>query len=344
MKEKEPLFGKTVSELKEICSKAGLPSYSARQIAKWLYGKDISSISQMTDLSLKHREVLSESYDYGLVPPVDCAVSSDGTRKYLYKYNANDYVEAVMIPDRERVTLCVSTQIGCRMNCAFCATARQGFKRNLTCSQILNIIRSLPEFHRITNIVYMGMGEPLDNYANVKKSIEVLTGQWGFGFSPRRITLSTSGYIPFLKEFLEETDVHLAISLHSPFPTQRKEIMPVEKTYKMEDVIKLLKRYDWTGQRRLTFEYILFKGFNDRKQHALGLVRLLGNLPCRINIIPFHSIPDSPFCGADMPDMQNFRDFLSAKGLTCTIRASRGQDILAACGLLSTKKIMENGK
>lgn len=336
------LFGKTLSELKEICKELSLPAFTAKQIADWLYKKDIRTIEEMTNISLNNRKKLSELYSYGLTPPLSCMKSEDGTKKYLYQYGESDFVEAVMIPDKERTTLCVSTQVGCKMNCSFCATARQGFKRNLDCNEILNIIRSLLEYSDLTNIVYMGMGEPLDNFENVIKSIEVLTADWGFAMSGRRITVSTSGLLPRLREFLDKTNVHLAVSLHNPIPEERESIMPVEKSFKIADVVELLKTYDWNGQRRLTFEYIVFEGLNNQKRHVLALLRLLDGLNCRINLIRFHTIPNTPFISANEQSMIKLRDDLSSKGVICTIRASRGEDILAACGLLSTKKNLEN--
>lgn len=336
------LFGKTLSELKEICKELSLPSFTAKQIADWLYKKDIRTIEEMTNISLNNRKKLSELYSYGLTQPISCMESEDGTKKYLYQYGESDFVEAVMIPDKDRVTLCVSTQVGCKMNCSFCATARQGFRRNLDCNEILNIIRSLPEYSDLTNIVYMGMGEPLDNFENVIKSIEVLTADWGFAMSGRRITVSTSGLLPRLKEFLDSTNVHLAVSLHNPIPEERESIMPVEKSFKIQDVVEVLKDYDWNGQRRLTFEYIVFEGLNNQKRHVLALLRLLDGLNCRINLIRFHTIPNTPFISANEQSMIKLRDDLSSKGVICTIRASRGEDILAACGLLSTKKNLEN--
>ncbi len=338
----DTLFGKTLSELKEICQGLSLPAFTAKQIADWLYKKDIRTIEEMSNISLRNRELLAEHYTFGLLPPMDCAVSEDGTKKYLYKYGESDFVEAVYIPDKDRATLCVSTQVGCRMNCAFCATARQGLRRNLTCNEILNIIRSLPEYSTLTNLVYMGMGEPLDNYDNVIKSIEILTSDWGFAMSPKRITVSTSGLLPKLKDFLDTTNVHLALSLHNPISEERKEIMPVEKANNIEAIADLLREYDWTGQRRLTFEYIVFEGLNNQKRHVLALLRLLDGLTCRVNLIRFHTIPDTPFVCASEESMIKLREAISAKGVICTIRASRGEDIFAACGLLSTKKILEN--
>lgn len=340
MNKKQSLFGKTLDELKKICENLSLPSFTSKQIADWLYKKEISSIDEMTNLSLKAREELKKNYDFGLTPYREKVVSKDGTKKYLFEYEGNAWVEAVMIPDKERYTLCVSTQVGCRMNCQFCATGKQGLKRNLTSNEILNIIRCIDEFSLLTNVVYMGMGEPLDNYDNLMRSLEVLTSPWGMAWSGKRITVSTCGFLPKLKDFLEATNVHLAISLHNIIPSERKEIMPIEKAYGIEEVIELLKQYDWSGQRRVTFEYIVFKNLNDKPHHILALARELGDLECRVNLIRFHSIPNTIFQSAEQEDMIKFRDSLSSKGITTTIRASRGEDILAACGLLSTRKLL----
>ena len=340
MNKKQSLFGKTLDELKKICENLSLPSFTSKQIADWLYKKEISSIDEMTNLSLNARKKLKENYNFGLTPYIDFMLSKDGTKKYLFEYADNSFVEAVMIPDKERYTLCVSTQVGCKMNCQFCATARQGFKRNLSTNEILNIIRSIDEYSLLTNIVYMGMGEPLDNYENVLKSIEILTSSWAMAMSPKRITVSTCGYLPRLKDLLDSTQVHIAISLHNIIPNERQEIMPIEKAYKIEEVIELLKQYDWTGQRRLTFEYIVFKNLNDDYRHIFSLVSNLSDIECRINLIRFHTIPNTIFKQADEKDMIKIRDLLTSKGLIATIRASRGEDILAACGLLSTKKLL----
>lgn len=335
-------MGKTLTELQAVCKMLSLPAFTAKQLADWLYKKGISDISEMTNLSLKARTMLSERYSVGACPPVDCMESKDGTKKYLYRYGEGDFVEAVFIPEKDRATLCVSTQVGCRMNCAFCATGRQGLKRNLSSGEIINIIRVLPEYSRLTNIVYMGMGEPLDNYENVIKSLEILTSDWGFAISPRRITVSTCGILPRLKDFLDSTQAHLAISLHNPISGERERIMGVEKAFKIEDVVELLKTYDWYGQRRLTFEYTVFKNLNDQKRHVLALLRLLDGLNCRVNLIRFHTMENTPFVAASDEQMEKLKKAINARGILCTVRASRGEDVLAACGLLSTRKLLEN--
>ena len=333
----ENLIGKNMDELREVSSNMGLKPYLAKQLSDWLYNKQIDNIADMSNISLKNREALSEKYKIEKIKPIETQESKDGTKKYLYKYDSSSYIESVMIPDKDRVTLCVSTQVGCKMNCEFCATGKQGFGRNLTVAEILNQVITLPELDRLTNIVYMGMGEPFDNYDNLIKSIEILTSDWGFALSPRRITVSTSGILNGIKSFIKDTEAHLAISLHNPFHTERERIMPIEKANNIYNIVEELSKHDWSGQRRLSFEYILWKGLNDSLAHQSELARLIGGLNARVNLIRFHTIPGTEFQGSSDQDMERFRGALSSRGIITTIRASRGEDILAACGLLSTK-------
>lgn len=332
---REQLLGKTPDELKEIALKAGLPAFAGKQLAQWLYVRKVRGIDEMTNISKVGRERLKEEYSLGLTLPSACQVSSDGTKKYLFPVGEGNAVEAVMIPDEERKTLCVSSQAGCRMGCRFCMTGRQGFHGNLSTAEILSQFIGIDEAGGLTNAVFMGMGEPLDNLDNVLRAIEVLTADWGFGWSPKRITLSTIGVLPNLRRYLDQTRCHLAVSLHNPFPDERVEIMPVQKAWPVQDVIDLIREYDFTGQRRVSFEYTMFAGLNDDKRHADALIRLLRGLECRVNLIRFHKIPDAPFETTPQIIMERFRDRLSNHGITCTIRASRGEDILAACGMLA---------
>ena len=332
---REILLGKTPSELKEAALKAGLPSYAGKQLAQWIYARRVRSFDEMTNISKAGREKLKELYDLGVVLPSACQESSDGTRKYLFPVGEGNAVEAVMIPDDDRKTLCVSSQAGCRMGCRFCMTGRQGFHGNLSVSLILSQFIAIDESAGLTNAVFMGMGEPLDNLDNVMKAIEVLTAEWGFAWSPKRITLSTIGVIPALKKYLYGCRCHVAVSLHNPFGEERALMMPVQKAWDIREVVELLRQYDFTGQRRVSFEYTMFKGLNDDKRHADALVRLLRGLECRVNLIRFHKIPDAPYDSSPAVIMENFRDRISNQGITCTIRASRGEDILAACGMLA---------
>ena len=334
--EKEWLFGKTLGELAEVAASFGMPRFTATQIAAWIYRKGALSIDEMTNISLKNRRALEERYQVGRIPSAAVQQSADGTKKYLFPTLQGRFIESAYIPDGDRATLCVSSQSGCRMGCRFCMTARQGFAHHLTAGEILNQIRSIPESDRLTNVVYMGMGEPLDNAEQVIRSIEVLTSDWGYGWSPTRITVSTVGVIPAMRELLRRTRVHLAVSLHDPIPAERAAMMPAERRYPIEQVVAELRRHDFVHQRRISFEYIVFRGVNDTPAHVAALTRLLAGLRCRINLIRFHAIPDAPFEGADEPTMVRLRDELSRRGITTTIRASRGEDIQAACGLLST--------
>ena len=387
------LLGKTLDELKEIALELSLPAFTAKQIADWLYKKRVTSIDKMTNLSKSARERLSKEFVIGIDQTLQVVTSQDGTRKYLFKPQstaerqstagqqstakqqstverqsaaeqqstaeqpgcASGSIESVIIPDNERKTICVSSQVGCKMACTFCMTGRQGFHGNLSVASILSQFIAVEESQELTNAVFMGMGEPLDNLENVMRAIEVLTADWGFAWSPKRITLSTIGVttqlggrgivwkgveyknVNPLKFFLDNCKVHLAVSLHNPFFEERLALMPAEKSFPLEKTLKLIREYDFTGQRRVSFEYTMFNKVNDSKRHADRLAQLLRGLECRVNLIRFHSIPDSPLESSPMQVIEHFRERLQASGITATIRASRGEDILAACGMLSGK-------
>jgi 23S rRNA (adenine2503-C2)-methyltransferase len=337
--EKEKLFGKTLDELIVLTKRIRLPGYAARQIADWLYKKEITEIGEMSNLSKKTRDLLSGSYETGLSPPVSEATSSDGTRKYLFKVLNNKYIETAYIPEDNRATICLSCQAGCKMGCIFCLTGKQGFQGNLSSNEILNQFRSIPEFRKLTNIVFMGMGEPLDNLNEVLKSLDILTSSWGYGWSPTRITVSTIGLKKNIREFLEKSRCHLAVSLHSPFDEERSQLMPIQKTNNIREIIDLIQAADINNQRRISFEYVLFKGINDSAGHVKELARLLNGIKCRMNIIRSHKIPGSVFISPSLQEAELFRDALNKKGILATVRKSRGEDIGAACGLLSTKEI-----
>ena len=332
----EYLYGQPLPQLEALCNRLEMPRFAAKQIARWLYDKHATTIEAMSELSARHRALLAETYEVGLTAPEKVSISTDGTKKYLYRTSQNHFIESAYIPDGDRATLCISSQAGCRMGCRFCATGRQGLQHSLSTNEILNQIESLPERERLTNVVFMGMGEPLDNLDSLLPALEVLTSAWGFGWSPTRITVSTAGVASRLERFLEATQVHLAVSLHNPFPHERAEIMPIEKAWPIREVVEILRRYDFTHQRRVSFEYIVMSGLNDSPRHIRELCRLLDGIKCRINLIRFHKIPGSPYFSPDDRAMIAFRDALTAKGIHTTIRTSRGEDIQAACGLLST--------
>lgn len=330
-------MGLTLPELEKVVVEAGAKLFAAKQMAAWLYQRRVTSIDAMTDLSKRVRERLNESYCVGREAPKETMTSSDGTVKYLFEGAGGRDIESVYIPDGERATLCVSSQAGCRMNCSFCMTGRGGFNGNLTSAQIVNQVLSVPDSEGLTNLVFMGMGEPLDNLEPVLEVIEILTAKWGLGWSPKRITLSSIGKLKELRRVLEQTKVHIAISLHNPFAGQRAAIMPVERAYPIREVVELLSHYDFAHQRRLSFEYIMWRGVNDTQLYAKELVKLIGSLECRVNLIRFHAIRGSELQPSSPRVMEEFRDYLNQKGITATIRASRGEDIMAACGMLAGK-------
>lgn len=341
------LIGMTLSELESVVKSAGMPRFVAKQIADWIYAKRVTSFDEMINISKKNQGWLAENYRIGRYKPTKSSKSADGTVKYLFDVGGGNRVESVMIPDKDRATLCVSSQAGCKMNCYFCATGKLGFKANLTAAQIMNQILSMPvrqnnvataEKGDLTNIVFMGMGEPLDNITEVLKAIEILTSPWGLGWSPKRITVSTVGKLPQLKDLLDKTNVHVAISVHTADISQRESMMPAQKAFPIQSVMKILKSYDFSGQRRLSLEYIMWRGVNDDVAHANQLIRLIDGMDCRVNLIRFHRIPGVDLYPASDDRMQMFRNILNEHGVIATIRASRGEDIEAACGMLAAKK------
>lgn len=340
--EKIKLLGHTLAQLKDIAVGLGLPGFVGKQMADWLYKKRVTQIDYMTNLSKAVREKLNERYVVGRTAYTQVTVSKDGTKKYLFPSHTGTFIEAVMIPAEDRYTLCVSSQAGCKMGCKFCMTGRMGFKGNLEVAEIISQYLEVDENNLLTNTVFMGMGEPLDNLDNVLQAIEVLTSDWGFGWSPKRITLSTigvnAGNESPLYRFLNESKAHLAVSLHNPLPDERALIMPMEKPFPIHRTLEIIRQYDFTGQRRVSFEYIMFNHFNDTKAHADAIARLLRGLECRVNLIRFHAIPDSPLETSPMPVIEAFKERLNAAGVTATVRASRGEDVFAACGMLSTRK------
>lgn len=333
---KMPLLGRTLYEIQQIVQQLGMPRFAAKQIASWIYEKKVNSIDEMTNLSLRYREWLHDKYEIGASRPVEAQCSVDGTVKYLFRTIDGNFIETVYIPEEDRATLCVSSQVGCKMDCLFCMTGKQGHAADLTTNQIINQIYSVPERDKLTNVVFMGMGEPMDNLDNVLKALEILTSEYGYKWSPKRITVSSVGLKKGIERFLKESTCHLAISLHTPFPAQRRKLMPVEKIFSIVDLVETLRKYDFSHQRRLSFEYIVFRNLNDSLIYAKELVRLLHGLECRVNLIRFHTVPGVLLEGASMDAIVAFRDYLTKHGVFATIRTSRGEDIFAACGMLST--------
>lgn len=341
---KKNLLGMTIGELQSAVVELGMPKFTALQISKWLYENHVKSIDEMTNISKTNRQKLAAAYNVGCLPHLGFQKSEDGTIKYLFPTASNNFIETVYIPEKDRATLCVSSQVGCKMNCQFCQTGKQGFDGNLTACDILNQIYSLPEQDKLTNIVFMGQGEPMDNLDNVLRATNILTDENGYAWSPKRITVSSVGITNKLKRFLDESECHVAISLHSPIHEQREMMMPAEKAFPISEVVELLRHYDFSHQRRLSFEYIMFGGFNDTTTHAREIVKLLRGLDCRVNLIRFHQIPGVNLHASDEKRMETMRDYLINHGIFTTIRASRGEDIFAACGLLSTAKKNNDNK
>ena len=331
------LVGKTLSELKQLAQELKMPAFAGKQIAEWLYEKRVTDFSAMTNISKQNRERLAEECSVGVEPPVHQVVSEDGTEKYLFSLSDGYTVETVYIPDRERATLCVSSQVGCKMNCLFCMTGKQGFQRNLTPAEIMNQILAVPHSQELTNIVFMGMGEPTDNLDSVLAVIEILTSAWGMAWSPKRITLSTVGIRKGVKRFLDESKCHLAVSLHAP-DGRRAKYMPAEKAFPISEMIAMLREYDFSHQRRLSFEYIMLRGVNDSIEDAQKLSELLKGLDCRVNLIRYHAIPGISLQSSSDATIEAFRNELNSRGVVATIRASRGEDVSAACGMLASQK------
>ena len=339
--QKEQLLGKTLADLKIIAGKLGLPAFVAAQLAYWLYKTNIQSYDEMTNISKKVRLLLAEHYDLGVVASVKVQESTDGTKKYLFPVSSHKFIETAFIPEERRNTLCVSSQVGCKMGCLFCATGRQGFQAQLSAGQIINQLRSLPEREQISNIVFMGMGEPFDNAEEVMKSQEILTADYGFELSARRITVSTIGIVPAMEVFLRDSKCNLAVSVHSPFDEERRRLMPIQHVYPIKDVIDAINRADLGKYRRVSIEYIVFGELNDTQKHVKELARLLNKTRCRINLIRFHPVPNVPLPPTNEERLLEFQRALNDKGIVTTIRASRGLDIDAACGLLSTKALVQ---
>lgn len=335
------LLGLTLDELTSLVQELGEPKYRAKQLAEWLYVKRATTLDEMTNLPKALRSKLKSCCTIGRSPVALTQVSRDGTEKYLFRKldRPEQTFETVYIPEEDgRATLCISSQVGCRMGCRFCATGQMGFHGHLTAADVINQVLSAPHSDALTNVVFMGMGEPLDNYKVVASVLEIMTSDYGLAWSPKRITVSTIGPRVGLTRFLEEQRANLAVSLHSPFPEERAEIMPVEGLFPIEEVIETLGKYDFSGQRRLSFEYIVFGGLNDDLRHAKALVELIRPLRSRVNLIPYHPIDGLPYHASDRAVIERFAEYLNAHGVITTIRRSRGKDIDAACGMLSTLK------
>jgi 23S rRNA (adenine2503-C2)-methyltransferase len=327
------------AELETFLAPLGKETYRARQIMKWLYQQGTESFEEMTNLSKDFRAGLIRIARIGQPEIVTIQTSADGTKKVLLRLEDGLFIESVLIPGKSHWTICVSTQAGCRMGCAFCLTGKQGFKRNLLPSEITGQITRLQfgtsEGENIKNIVMMGMGEPLANYENTLKAIRIITSDFGLGFSNRKVTVSTCGLAPMIEQMGKDICVNLAISLNAPDNERRSQLMPVNKKYPLETLLKACQNYPMPGRRRLTFEYILMAGVNDAPEDAQKLARLLRGIRCKLNLIAFNEFPGSAFRTPAAETISAFQQILMDHNYTAVLRASKGSDILAACGQLS---------
>jgi 23S rRNA (adenine2503-C2)-methyltransferase len=317
----------------------GQPAYRASQILSWIYRRHASNFAAMSDLPHALREALARHFNFPSLTPSVVAESNDGTRKLLFQLDARAAIESVLIPDPPRLTLCISSQAGCGMDCAFCATARLGLLRNLSAieiaGQVLAAQAVLRPEERISNIVFMGMGEPLANYDAVVQAIELLTADWGVGLSARRITVSTVGLVPAMQRLVSDTAAQLAVSLSGTTDAQRARLMPINRKYPLETLMTMCRSLPIPQRRRITFEYVMLAGVNDTLDDAARLVRLLHGIRSKVNLIPFNPFPGSGFaCSAPNVILQ-FQERLLANNVHATIRQSRGRDIQAACGQLA---------
>ena len=345
MMSKYPLLGMTLIELQSLVKRLGMPGFAAKQIASWLYDKKVTSIDEMTNLSLKYRELLKQNYEVGAEAPVEEMRSVDGTVKYLYPVGENHFVESVYIPDDERATLCISSQVGCKMNCKFCMTGKQGYSANLTAHQIINQIHSLPERDKLTNVVMMGMGEPLDNFENVVKFLRLVSDDNGLNIGMRHITISTCGIVPKIYELAKlHFGITLSVSLHAPNDTIRQKTMPIAKRYSMDELLKACKDYfDITG-RRVTFEYSMISGVNDFDRDAYELADRLADMNCHVNLIPVNTVDGTGYKKSSIERQQAFVNILGRKHIAATVRRTLGSDINASCGQLRRNHTNEGGK
>jgi len=333
------LKGLDTQETEKWVEELGLEAFRGRQIRQWLFKRLASSFDEMTNLSGSLRALLKEKANINHLEKVRTQVSKDSTEKYLFRLNDGLHIESVLIPERGHYTLCISSQAGCAMGCAFCLTARQGLKRNLTpaeiCDQVIQTKRAMKEPDRLTNIVFMGMGEPLANYQGVIRAIENMTAEDGMNFSHRKVTLSTCGLAPIIRRLGKNTTVNLAVSLNAADDESRDLLMPINRKYNLKTLISACRDFPLLNRRMITFEYILINGVNDRSQDALNLAKLLAGLRAKINLIPFNPSPNMELTRPSTERIMEFQDILIRKHFTAIIRKSKGMDISAACGQLS---------
>lgn len=339
MSEKIDLLNLSLSEIDRFLADLGLSGYRASQIKRWIFKEGITCFSQMSNISKSFRSLLSEKAFVSRLITEKILSSSDNTKKYIFALSDKNFIESVLIPEKKRTTLCISTQVGCARGCRFCLTGKRGLQRNLTSAEILNQVlevkRDLGCDREITNLVIMGMGEPLDNFENVKKAVGIMNDSNGFNFSSRRITLSTCGVIPGIKKLIESgLTISIAVSLNAPDDVKRGKIMPVNRFFPLKELMEAIRDYPLQKRNMITFEYILIKDFNDSIEDAKKLVRILKGMKAKINLLNFNFFPDSDFLPSPPERVLEFQSFLKSKKITVNLRKSRGSDILAACGQL----------
>jgi 23S rRNA (adenine2503-C2)-methyltransferase len=333
--------GLTKEELEGWLAERGEKPFRARQTLKWVYQRGAQTFAEMSDLPSALRQVLAREFTVERLSCVRLTPAADGTRKFLFALSDRRQIESVLIPAEDRLTLCVSSQVGCAMGCRFCATARVRPVRDLTAgeivSQIWEVQRTLPPERRLTNLVFMGMGEPLANYEQLVRALTLVTAEWGFAFSPRRVTVSTVGLVPQMRRLLEETNVNLTVSLTATTDRLRDDLMPINRRYPLAQLLAACRSLPLAPRKRITFAYTMLRGVNDGEEDARRLARLLHGLRAKVNLIPFNPFPGAPFLPSPRPQVERFRQVLLDKGVHASIRESRGQDVQAACGQLAAR-------
>ncbi len=330
------LCGLTADEILKLIGTSGFNYSHAVAVANCMYKKRMTRIDQFPGISKKLKEILISHSETGFFPYSTSEESEDRTVKYLFRTSDGREFETVYIPDGKRRTVCVSTQSGCRMGCPLCVTGRYGFHGNLTAGEIINQIISIPPAGEITHVVFMGMGEPMDNYENVVRACEIATAQWGLSLSARNITVSTVGIKPAVEKFLKETGCNLTLSLHSPFPDERSRIIPVERMYPADDIIRIMKESKKRKGRRLSIAYMMIDQYNDTERHLAGIISLLRGSGLRVNLLPYHCFGERKMRSSSPERMLYFKHNLVISGISASVRRSRGEDISAACGLLAS--------
>lgn len=331
------LCGLTADEIYDLIGSSGYTRIQAVSVSNSIYKKHISDISDFTKIPVQLKEMLLKVTHTGINLPLASVVSEDKSVKYLFNTEDGKKFETVYIPDKKRNTVCVSTQLGCRMGCSFCVTARYGYRGNLTAGEIVNQIIAIPQSENVTHVVFMGMGEPMDNLENVLKACKIITAEWGLAISARNVTVSTVGLMPAVEQFLQNSDCNLTLSLYSPFPLERKKMVPAEYIYPVHTIINMIKNFPLKKKRRLSIAYVMIKDLNDSDYHLEELKSILKGSAIRVNLLSYHTVPGEQKSSSSIERMQVFKHKLIISGVSASIRKSRGTDISAACGLLAIR-------